>query len=170
MTFIILILLFTLVFGVLLAAELLRSREADGTKPFGEVSTNPVSLEPIERLIQNDDAEMVAGNPRLSRRLDANRRRVMRTYLNELRSEFLRAFEICRLLAPVSPDPDIVSRLVRSYATFHIAYSIVWFRCMTGIPVPAGRLVSIKRPFEEMRTRATELLDIDSSLAAQPSS
>lgn len=169
MTFIVLVLLFTLGFGVLLAVELLRTRQGDDASPLSANEDRLISFEPLQRLLDQEDAGMLQSNPALARKLDANRRQVLRAYLKELRAEFLRAFNVCRLLAPVSHDPEFVSSLVRSYAMFHLTYYSLWVGCVSGIPVDASKIMGLKQPLEQMRSRATALLDMDAALAANSS-
>lgn len=167
MTFIVLVLLFTLGFGIVLAAELLRSRGGDPHDSALVVdSDRVVSFEPLERLVDKERAALVDSHPELARKYGASRRRVLRAYLTELRAEYLRVFEICRLLAPVSQDPNFVSTLIRSYALFHLAYCGLWIRCTTGIAINSGRILELKQPLEQMRSQAISLLDLD---AASPS-
>ena len=166
MTFIVLVLLFTLGFGLLLAAELLRARKTDDGSPLGHGADSMVQFGPLERLMLQQDEALPQECDAPARKLDSRQRRVLRTYLRELRSEFLRAFGVCRLLAPVSHDPDFLSTLLRSYAAFHISYGYMWVGCMTGIRVSADQLEGLKQPLNLMRSRATELLDIDAAVGA----
>ena len=166
MTFIVLVLLFTLGFGLVLAAELLRSRSGEPGDPSLVIdSDHVVSFEPLERLVDNERAALVDSNPELAQKYGASRRRVLRAYLKALRTEYLRAFEICRLLAPVSQDPNFVSTLMRSYALFHVAYCGMWIRCTTGVAINPARILDLKQPLEQMRNQAISLLDLDAAAA-----
>lgn len=170
MTFIVLVLLFTLGFGILLAAELLRTRSGEGGAPTSARVSALDSFRPLERLMVEADGEMLEGSPALAKKLDGNRRRVLRAYLRELRAEFVRAFGVCRLLAPVSRDPDFLSTLLRSYAAFHLTYGVMWVTCVTGLSISPARLQQLRQPLDMLRSRATELLDIDAALAADSAS
>jgi hypothetical protein len=166
MTFIILILLFTLGFGLLLAAELLRAGSADKRLTLGSGSDSLAPFGPLERLILEEDAVLPQENAKPTRRLDSRQRRVLRAYLGELRSEFVRAFGVCRLLAPVSRDPDFLSNLLRSYVAFHFSYYSMWVSCLTGVRLSGDQIRGLKQPLDLMRSQATELLDIDAAMSA----
>ncbi len=167
MTFIVLILLFTLGFGIVLAAELLRSRGGEPPESALAMSVDrAVSFEPLERLVDKERSALLDSNPELARKHGANRRKVLRVYLHELRTEYLRAFEVCRLLAPVSKDPHFISTLFRSYALFHLSYGGLWIRCATGVAINPGRILDLRQPLEQMRRQAIELLDVDASATA----
>ncbi len=170
MTFIVLILLFTLGFGIVLAAELLRSRGGDPHQSSLAIGTDrAVSFEPLERLVDKERSALLDSNPELARKYGANRRKVLRAYLHELRSEYMRAFEVCRLLAPVSQDPNFVTTLMRSYVLFHLSYCGLWIRCNTGVAINPGRILDLRQPLEQMRSQAIELLDVDAAATVQSS-
>lgn len=165
MTFILFVLLFTLAFGILLAAELLRTRAGEDGVPIGAAVDTLDSFKPLERLMLEEDGDLLEDKPTLAKKLNGNRRRVLRAYLRELRAEFMRAFGVCRLLAPVSQDPEFVSTLLRSYAAFHVTYGVMWVSCLTGLTISPAMVHRLRQPLDMLRSRATELLDIDAALA-----
>jgi hypothetical protein len=170
MTFIVLVLLFTLGFGILLAAELLRSRRDEEDAPYSDLGSRPLSFEPLGRLMDQRDIGLVKDNPDLTRKLASNRRRVVLAYLRELRHEFMRAFSICRLLAPVSPDPNFIATLTSACVSFHVAYFTLYVSCVTGMSINVERVSKLVQPLDEMRSRASALLDMDAALGAASSS
>ncbi len=169
MTFIVLVLLFTFGFGILLAAELLRSRRGEEDAPYSDFGARPLSFAPLGRLMDQRDIALVKDNPDLTRKFASNRRRVVLAYLRELRHEFMRAFSICRLLAPVSPDPNFIATAARACASFHVAYFMLYVSCATGLSINAERLAKLVHPLDEMRSRASALLDMDAALVTASS-
>src|SRR5690606_15649595 len=96
-----------------------------------------------------------------TRKLASNRRRVVLAYLRELRHEFMRAFSICRLLAPVSPDPNFIATVTRACVSFHVAYFAMYMSSATGLSLNPERMTNLMQPLDEMRSRASALLDMD---------
>ncbi|MBI1353208.1 MAG: hypothetical protein GC160_02600 [Acidobacteria bacterium] len=171
MTFIVLVLLFTLAFGVLLAAELLRaSADSRGHSTAEAVAGDrSISLEQLQRLLDDADGQYLQGHPSLARKHRQERRKVLRVYLQALRAEFLRVFGVCRLLAPVSRDPEFVSQLARSYAVFHSAYFLLWMSSWTGVSFSPAKLAGLSQAVRQIRAQADGLLHSDSALATSSS-
>src|SRR5688572_20360045 len=67
---------------------------------------------PMERLLSKEDFEFLASqpgyDPGMSRKLRAERRRIFRSYLRQLRIDFIRLHQVARLLVLYSPEdrPD----------------------------------------------------------------
>ena len=168
MTFIVLVLLFTLAFGILLAAELLRAGRDGREQTFAEsaASSRVVSLEQLQRVLDDDDAQYLKVHPGLARKHRKDRRRVVRAYLQAMRQEFMRVFGVCRLLAPVSRDPDFVSQLARSFFVFHSAYFALWIGSWTGVSLSRFRLANLSGTVQQLRAQADSLLHSDAALSA----
>jgi len=113
------------------------------------------AFQPMSRLFAEEDFAFLAArdpqHPRLWKALRRHRRRVLRLFLQELRSEFQRVYEVCRHLAPASPDPSFGPLITRQAAAFYALFLLVDLRCAlgwflplrvdpTGLLAPLGRL------------------------------
>ena len=130
MTFVSLILGLTLFVGLTLAAELLlgdrvRRPSAKADAAPGAAPSGVGDYEPLGRLFDERDFAYLADAPDLSAALDASRRRSLRLFLRGVRGEFVQIWGLCRTLAPISPDPDFATGLLRQYAEFHWVYAQV---------------------------------------------
>jgi hypothetical protein len=173
MTFTMIILAVTFLASVWIAVDLLgpggspQHRRASGKTSDRSGQT---FFQPIARLIADADFEYLSGHDDLASRLTKSRGTVMRLYLVELRREFLEVWHVCRLLAPISPDPHFVSRLSRQYWSFHWTYATVFVFCLapalTRKPAAVERLVSA---LSQVRAEARELLAVSDSALAMPS-
>ena len=81
---------------------------------------------PVARAFSRTDLDflMSAENrtPQSIRRYRRARRRVMNSFLHDIRRDFHRAWSVCRQLAPVSDDPDFGVNLIKQLLTFHQLY------------------------------------------------
>jgi hypothetical protein len=176
MTFTLIILTVTFVAAVWIAIDLLRpvvasrflrSRPSAGAPSRG---SGAGSYEPVTRLMGDADFDFLAEHADLAVRLRTARGEAMRLYLRQIRREFLDVWNVCRLLAPISPDPGFATRLSRQYWSFHFAYVSVYAQCMLPAMMPrtvaADRLVAA---LGGIRDQARELLAISDSALAAPS-
>ena len=86
---------------------------------------------PMARLFARADFDFLRNSPpQLIRKLRRNRRRAMGLFLGEVRRDFYRAWSVCRLLSPMSDDPDLPAMLFRQLAVFHILYFRLRLRCL----------------------------------------
>ena len=172
MTFTMIILAVTFLASVWIAVDLLgpggspQHRRGNGKASHGP---GKIFFQPIARLLADVDFDYLSGHDDLANRLTRSRGTVMRLYLVELRREFLEVWHVCRLLAPISPDPHFVSRLSRQYWSFHWAYATVFVYCMAPAlarkPAAVERLVSA---LSQVRAEARELLAVSDSALAMP--
>lgn len=103
-----LLLLVVIAMGAGLALSLVRrSRE---TAPLPDSKTLEAEIARLERYRSFRQPDCESG---------AERRRLMRRQLIELRCDFLRFWRVCRLLAPYSQDPDFGVLLITQFAVFH---------------------------------------------------
>lgn len=87
----------------------------------------------MTRLFSQEDNDFIAAGanvlgPAVAERLYKTRRRILRLYLRELRSDFSRLWSLCRLLAPYAPDPNFGAMLVSQLFLFHSTLTLVWLR------------------------------------------
>ena len=134
MIFPLILLCVVLVFGVVLAAELLRVHKADKHAGYSpDLCAHRAEVySPVSRLCTLDDLQGLTERPDLFERMVASRRTALSLYLRELRRDFLQAWNVCRNLAPVSDDPELWNKLLRQYVQFHLGYGVVWLRCRVG--------------------------------------
>ncbi len=121
--------------AVILAAELLRTSrshemsDCDGL--WADVSA-PKNYDPVDRLFEEADFRLVAEQPALARRLSSSRRKAARLFLREVRTDFLKAWALCRILSPLSPDSTMALRLVRHWFVFHALYGAATLHTTLG--------------------------------------
>ena len=121
---------------------------APGVDGKGFRSFSPDSYRPMERLLEEDDFRFLRAapgySPDLEKRLRAERRAIFRIYLRRLRRDFVSLHRAARFaVAHGSQDrPDLAGALVRQWALFWVAYSLVNLRLAFGLPaIPVGDLV-----------------------------
>jgi hypothetical protein len=173
MTFTLIILTVTFLAAVWIAVDLLRPGAARSLQTHAGGEGNPQvsgSYDPVSRLLDKEDFAAVAEHADLADRLRNSRDATMRLYLRQIRGEFLQVWDVCRLLAPISPDPAFASRLTRQYWSFHVAYVSVYAQCLLPAMMPASsaadRLVSA---LSDLREQARDLLAASDSALAAPS-
>ena len=90
----------------------------------------------MSRLLAQHDADFVCRPGALgeeSRNLFlSRRRRIMRSYLRELRHDFSRMFSMCRVLAPYVDDPNFGTALLQQSVSFYCAYALLMLRLSTN--------------------------------------
>jgi hypothetical protein len=136
-------------------------RDLTGTRPACR------TYEPLSRLFSAGDSAFLRAQPGYSRaierRLCRQRRQVLSLYLRQIRAEFTQVWNICRLLAPVSSNPDFGWLLMKQFAIFHGLYWTLQLRSMTGglMPVHAdpADLVAAFRQLELGARRALQTLE-----------
>ncbi|MBI1357842.1 MAG: hypothetical protein GC160_26190 [Acidobacteria bacterium] len=123
------------------------------------VEGSQASYRAMERLFSRADFESLAGQPALQKRLIAARRLVLKSYLQQLRTDYLQVWAICRLLAPVSNDPAYLPELFQSYAAFHWRYALLRLHCATGLnPHILESVQQTMAPLTALRQQATGLI------------
>jgi len=91
-------------------------------------------------------------------------------YLKRIRRDYLEVWNICRLLAPISPDPAFASRLTKQYWTFQWAYWNTLAHCFVPAWGDVSAPESLIRTLAEIREQAHGLLAAsESAMAAAPS-
>ena len=131
------------------------------------------TYEPLSRLFSAEDCAFLRSQPGYSRaigrRLRRQRRQVLSLYLRQIRAEFTQVWNICRLLAPVSSNPDFGAHVMKQFVIFHGLYWILQLRCMAGglLPVHAdpANLVAAFRQLELGARRALQTLEPAQSAA-----
>jgi hypothetical protein len=94
-----------------------------------------------------------------------DRGRLMRMYLKRLRGDFLTAWVVCRLLAPVSQEPDPMRKLFRYWLSFHWLFVRVWVTTYAGQSAQAaGQVHRLAAVFGDLRQWASALRQLDASL------
>jgi len=132
------------------------------------------TYEPLSRLFAGEDTEFLrkhaARSGAFRRRLNRQRRRVLSLYLGQLNSEFREVWKICRLLAPMSNNPDFGAQVTKQFFTFYGLYWTLQFRCFMGALVPlhvnAGGLVTPLQQLEQAMQRAFQSLEPQAQAAA----
>lgn len=164
MTFTVTVLVLTLIAAVWLACELLRPgiRAWFGGGPEDGDSKGTAAYAPVSRLLAEADFAYLADEEDLVARLREARSATLRLYLKRIRRDYLEVWQICKLLAPISPDPAFAAGLTKQYWAFHWAYAGLLARCvlpalLRGNGMAADRLVDI---LTEIRTQAQALLAV----------
>jgi len=117
--------------------------------PRSAVSTlsSPETYRPLNRLFTPEDTTFVTKNgEKLQGRLRESRNRVMRLYLQQIRTDFNKLWRLARYIAPVSTNPDFAALVTRQFCVFHFLLAAARLRAVFGlrfpIPVHVSRLVS----------------------------
>lgn len=176
MTVVLVLLSIVLLVGIAIAWELLRLRGVEPAELDPDEIQKGLSklhlYEPMKRLLSDADFDYVSRqrglNPRCKRRFRARRRRVIALYLRDIRGDFNRIWSVCRLLAPMNPDPNFSTRLLRQLVVFYGYYMAIQACCLIGcycyVSVNAGSLVSGLRGLGQL---ASETLRTADTLAFQ---
>ena len=134
-----------LVAVIFLAIVLWRSsREMkDSPVDLAVLSRNPrnqTAYEPLARLFSDEDTAFLRGQKGYSRgmarRLSRQRRQVFVLYLRQIRREFGDVWRICRLLAPMSSDPEFGALVTKQFFVFHGLYWLLRAGCVAGVLMP----------------------------------
>lgn len=168
MTMLLIVLALIVLAALVLAVELLRP------VPVSEDALNELSrsladgrnYEPMTRLFEARDIHTVESLDGGAKRLTRQRAEVMRLYLKQLRRDFLMAWAVCRLLAPVSQEADPVVKLFHHWIKFHGLLGMVWIRTYVGHSSDAADQVkTLVAAFGDLRAGAAQLLEVDAELA-----
>jgi hypothetical protein len=170
MTVVFIILFAIVLMGAGLARELLSMNRAAPSFLDGETIqdylSRPVNYQAMGRLFSEEDCRFVGGHAGAMRRWTSQRRRAMRLYLKQLRADFQFSWSICRLLTPVSQDPDFATMLVKQWIQFHILYGVLNARCALGYGSSTDQQVQmLVRSLSTLRTGAAGILG-DANLVA----
>lgn len=114
---------------------------------------------PMTRLFAAEDFALVsdlARRPGLARQLRHHRVRVLSLYLKQLRGDFRRVYELARLLAPYSHDPDFATQTVLQGLRFELLFLALQACCTLGWLAPlrietAGLVAALDRLREGAR-------------------
>ena len=104
------------------------------TDDMSRESFSPVRYEPMARLLSEEDVKFLKARPgvgpALVRRFRLQRRKVFRTYLCELASDFHRLHEEARVMLTVAPEEyaELVPTLMRAQVRFWTALAGVEMR------------------------------------------
>jgi hypothetical protein len=172
MTLLLALLVLIVVAALVLAVELLRPEPVSeqGLAELNQALSSGRDYEPMMRLFAERDFRTVAEMPRGAKRLARQRGRVMRLYLKGLRGDFLKAWALCRLLAPISQEADPVLKLFRNWLSFHGLFALVWLKTYTGHNSQAVSQVNhLVTAFGELRQGAATLMQLDAELVASAS-
>jgi hypothetical protein len=140
MTIVFVLLAVILMIGVSLALELLRFMHAapkvlDAVRLSPKIS-EPETYRPMARLFSREDVGYLSSRPgfrtQMLSKLRRSRSAIMSRYLRQIHVDFQRTWSLCRLLAPVSHDPDFSALLVRQFIAFHGLYFLLQARCLVG--------------------------------------
>ena len=122
--------------GLVLAFELVKMSDSSAESPdavsLHRALDRLATYRPMSRLFALTDFEDVRSQPELISSLRSQRKKAMRLYLRQLRSDFMQVWSACRLLAPVSTDPDFGFNLIRNLVTFQLFVSALHVRCFLG--------------------------------------
>jgi hypothetical protein len=162
--------------AVLLAIELTHlfgraPRVADLPQLAAELSA-PDRYRPVERLFDSEDTRFLrtrAGNAtELEKKLQCSRQRVMRSYLQVFRQDFQQAWNVGRILAPFSDDPNFGVTLMTQLVTFYRLYCAIEMRMLINAyrPTEVGELLGALR---QARQIALHTLTSVENMAIQPS-
>ncbi len=171
MTFTLLILAATFLAATWIAIDLLRSGHGSGRRAGapGSSSRGNAFYKPVGRLLKDVDFDYIGSHEDLKSQLRASRRTAMRLYMREIRVDFLEVWQVCRLLAPISPDPAYVSQLSRQYWSFHWAYLNVQAQCLLPATVrPTVAADGLVDALNAVRDQARSLLAVSDSALVLP--
>ena len=170
MTVVVLILGLILLGGAGMAWELLRLNRAQPEKMDPNDWASPLreeSYRPMIRLFASDDFALMTDRPDLAEKLTLARKHAMRLFLEQLRQDFMRAWTVCRLLTPVSDDPNFALSLLKQLVVFHGLFVVTQARCLWGFRAPLEVDVApLVDSFAQLRRGAGELLQAADPLAA----
>lgn len=125
------------------------------------------TYEPLSRLFTAEDSAFLRSqrgySRAIERRLRRQRRQVLSLYLRQIRAEFSQVWNLCRLLAPVSNNPDFGALVLKQFVIFHGLYWTFQLRSVAGglAPVHAdpADLVAAFRQLELGARRALQTLE-----------
>jgi hypothetical protein len=162
MTVLLVLLALVLLAALVLAVELLRPEPVSeqGLADLNQALMSGQDYEPLVRLFVDRDA-----CPDAAARTPQNRGRAMRMHLNRLRGDFLTAWAVCRLLAPICQEPNPMRRLFRYWLSFHWLFVGVWITTYSGQSAQAAdRVRRLVTAFGDLRQWASALMQSDTGL------
>lgn len=165
MTVLLVVLALIVVAALVLAVELLRPEPVSeqGLADLNQALTPGRDYEQMVRLFEDRDyrpAESLQS---------VDHGPLMREYLKKLRGDFITALSVCRLLAPISHQPDPAPRLLRRWLSFHRLFAVIWVKTYAGQSVHAVQQVQLLLAmFCDLRQRAAALMQLDVGLRANP--
>lgn len=168
MTMVLIVLVLIVLAALVLAVELLRPVPVseDALNHLSESLADGRTYEPMTRLFAARDVHTVETLDGGAKRLARQRAEVMRLYLKQLRRDFLMAWAVCRLLAPVSQEADPVVKLFRHWIKFHSLLGMVWLQTYLGHSAGAvDQVKTLVAAFGDLRAGASQLLEVDAELA-----
>ncbi len=115
---------------------------------------------PMLRLLADDDLEFVAGNPKLTRMLRADRRRIFRRYLACLTKDYGRLLEGIRLVMVQSSvdRPDLARALAKNRVLFALAVTRIEFRlALHAAGIGTVDISGVVEAFDRLREHAATL-------------
>ena len=127
---------------------------------------------PMERLFLEEDYDFLAAqpgfHPRISRKLQAERRRVFRHYLRCLRRDFDRLSNTAKLLMLHAPQdqPELARSIVRQRLVFSYAIAVVEFRLALQ-SVGLGT-VDVRRLVDAVESMRDQLRRLSQQVIEQP--
>jgi hypothetical protein len=102
--------------------------------------------------------------------LPVDRGSLMRKSLKRLRGDFLAAWAVCRLLAPISQAADPAPRLFLGWLRFHWLFAAVWVKTHAGLRSQAvSEVIQLLAILGDLRRRAAGLMQLDAGAAANGS-
>lgn len=166
MTVLLVVLALIVVAALVLAVELLRPEPVSeqGLADLNQALAPGRDYEQMVRLFEDRDYRP-AGKP-----LAVEQGPLMREYLKKLRGDFITASAVCRLLAPISQEPDSAPRLFRRWLSFHRLFVVVWVTTYGGqSSLAVGQVQTLLATFCDLRQRATALMQLDAGVGANSS-
>ena len=127
-----------LVIALALGLELLRlsrAPQALHAVRLQQELPDPTMYRPMARLFAQQDLVFVSSRRARRgtlRRLRRERCKVMALYLSQMRRDFHRVWSLCRLLAPISHNPELSVLLIRQFVVFHALCLVLRLRCLAG--------------------------------------
>ena len=166
MTVLLAVLALIVVAALVLAVELLRPEPVSeqGLADLNQALTPGRDYEQMVRLFEDRDYRP-AEKP-----LEAGQGPLMREYLKKLRGDFITAWAVCRLLAPISQEPDPAPKLFRRWLSFHRLFAVIWVKTYAGRSSQAVvQVQALLGAFRDLRQRAAALMQVDAGLSANAS-
>ena len=161
MTLLLVLLALILLAALVLAVELLRPElvSEQGLADLNEALISGQDYEPLVRLFDDRDG------PDGASCAPKDRGRAIRIHLNRLRGDFLTAWAVCRLLAPICQEPNPMRKLFRHWLSFHWLFLRVWITAYSGQSAQAAnRARRLVAAFGELRQWASALMQFDTAL------
>lgn len=167
-----LVLLVAGTFGILFR-RLVSARRFDSFSPEWLSRFSLAKYRPMERLLNEEDYVFLSSqrgfDPRISRRLRSERRKIFRHYLSCLRKDFSRLESALRLyMVCASEDkPALAKAVLRQRLVFTFAVTAVECRLLLhGLGIGAVDVRGVVAPLEAMRVQLGQLAMVRQAAAA----